>query len=128
MGRAHRETEISFSIQVEATLLSLEQAVPFALIVNELVTNALVHAFEAGGRGSIQVSLRHSLPGRLELTVADAGTGISAERLKPASGGTGLDLVRMLARQLDASLEVDHVQGTIFRIAFKDAVAGAMSS
>jgi hypothetical protein len=34
----------------------------------------------------------------------------------------------MLARQLDASLEVDHVQGTTFRVAFKDAAAGAMSS
>ena len=128
LGRAYRGSEMSFSIQVEATLLSLEQAVPFALIINELVTNALVHAFEAGGRGSIQVSLRHSRPGRVQLTVADHGTGISAERLKPASGGTGLDLVRMLARQLDASFEVDHVQGTTFRVAFKDAAAGAMSS
>jgi len=34
----------------------------------------------------------------------------------------------MLARQLDASLEVDHVQGTTVRVAFKDAAAGAMSS
>jgi two-component system, sensor histidine kinase PdtaS len=73
------------------------------------------------------VSLRHSLPDRLELTVADDGTGISAERLKSASRGTGLDLVRMLARQLDASLEVDHVQGTTVRVAFKDAAAGAIS-
>lgn len=127
LGRAYRGPEIPFSIQVEATLLSLEQAVPFALIVNELVTNALVHAFEAGGRGSVQVSLRHSPPSRLELVVADNGIGMSAEPLKPASGGTGLDLVRMLARQLDASLEVDHVQGTTVRVAFKDTAAGAIS-
>ena len=111
-------------------MLSLEQAVPFALIVNELVTNALVHAFEAGGRGRLHpgepaaFTAGPASAGRRQST----GIGISAEPLQSASGGTGLDLVRMLARQLDASLEVDHVQGTTFRVAFKDAAAGAISS
>ena len=107
-------------------MLSLDQAVPFALIVNELVTNALMHAFVPSGRGSIQVSLRHSLPGRFELVVADDGVGISVELLKTGKGGTGLNLVRVLMKQLGGSLEVDPSQGTIFRTAFRDPTTGTM--
>jgi two-component sensor histidine kinase len=126
LRRTYRGPEISLSTGIDATLLSLDQAVPFALIVNELVINALVHAFEPDGRGSIQVSLRHSPQGLLELTIADNGIGISAELPKSETGGKGLDLVRMLARQLDASFEVDRGQGTTFRLTFKDTVAGSM--
>jgi two-component sensor histidine kinase len=129
LGRTYRGANASFSIRTDASLLSLDQAVPFALIVNELITNALVHAFEPGGRGSVQVILQHSPPDRLELTVADDGIGISAEQMKPGSAGTGLNLVRMLVRQLGASLEVDHSPdhspGTTFRVAFKDATGSA---
>jgi two-component sensor histidine kinase len=128
LRRAYGGAEISFPIQVDTTLLSLDQAVPFALIVNELVTNALVHAFAPGECGSIQVSLRHSPPGRVELTVADDGIGIHAEFLKPGKGGTGLTLVRALAKQLGSSLEVDPSPGTTFRIAFRDAAAGLIPS
>jgi two-component sensor histidine kinase len=74
------------------------------------------------------VSLRHSPPGRLELAVAKAGIRSPGDLVKSEGSGTGLDLVRMLARQLDASLEVDHVRGTTFRVAFKDAAAGAIPS
>jgi two-component sensor histidine kinase len=128
LTRTYRGAGISFSIRTDATLLSLDQAVPFALIVNELVTNALVHAFEPEEQGGIQVSLHHLPAGRIELTVADDGIGIAPELLKPENGGTGLSLVRALARQLGASLEVDHSPGTTFRIAFKDAAAGPMPS
>ena len=116
------------STGIDAQLLSLDQAVPFALIVNELVINALVHAFEPGRRGSIQVSLRHSPQGLLELTIADNEMGFSTELPKSGTGGKGLDLVRMLARQLDASFEVDRGQGTTFASPFKDTVAGSIPS
>jgi two-component sensor histidine kinase len=128
LRRTYQGPEISLSTGIDATLLSLDQAVPFALIVNELVINALVHAFEPDGRGSIQVSLRHSPQGLLELTIADNGVGMSAELPKSGTGGKGLDLVRMLARQLDASFEIDRGQGTTFRLTFKDTVAGSMPS
>ena len=71
------------------------------------------------------MSLQHSPPDRLELTVADDGIGISEEQMKPGSAGTGLNLVRMLVRQLGASLKVDHSPGTAFHIAFKDAAGSA---
>jgi len=125
LTRTYRGAGISFSIRTDATLLSLDQAVPFALIVNELVTNALVHAFEPGGRGSIQVILQRLPPDRVELIVADDGIGISAELMKAGQGGTGMNLVRALARQIGASLEIDHGPGAVFRITFRDGTAEA---
>jgi two-component sensor histidine kinase len=125
LRRAYRGAEISLSIRTDAPLLSLEQAVPFALIVNELVTNALVHAFEPGGRGFIQVVLQRLPSGLVELTVADDGIGISAELIRPGRGGTGMNLIRALARQIGASLKVDHSPGTVFHIAFRDEAAEA---
>jgi two-component sensor histidine kinase len=125
LRRAYRGAEISFSIRTDAPLLSLEQSVPFALIVNELVTNALVHAFEPGGRGSIQVILQRLPPERVELIVADDGIGVSAELIKPGQGGTGMNLVRALTGQIGASLKVDHSPGAVFRIAFRDGAAEA---
>jgi two-component sensor histidine kinase len=125
LRRAYRGAEISLSIRTDAPLLSLEQAVPFALIVNELVTNALVHAFEPGGRGSIQVILQRLPPDRVELLVADDGIGVSAELMKAGQGGTGMNLVRALARQIGASLEIDQSPGAVFRITFRDGAAEA---
>jgi two-component sensor histidine kinase len=128
LRRSYHGAEISFSIRTDAPLLSLEQAVPFALIVNELVTNALVHAFEPGVQGSIQVIFRRLPSDRVELTVADDGIGTPADLLKPGRGGTGLNLVQALAKQLGASMDGDSSPGTTFRIAFKDAAAGAIPS
>lgn len=118
---AYRVAEVSFALRLDVTLLSLDQAVPFALIVNELVTNALVHACKPDQRGCVRVSL-HPLPGeRLELTIADDGKGIAPELLKPGKGGMGLNLVQALAKQLGASLEAIHSPGTTFRITFSNA-------
>jgi two-component sensor histidine kinase len=125
LRRAYHGRKITFSIRSDAPLLSLEQAVPFALIVNELVTNALVHAFEPGGRGSIQVILQRLPPDRVELIVADDGIGVSAELIKPGQGGKGMNLVRALARQIGASLEIDQSPGAVFRIAFRDGTVEA---
>jgi two-component sensor histidine kinase len=84
LGRAYRGTGTAFSIRAEATLLDLDQAVPFALVANELVTNALVHAFGPGDRGTVEVGL-HRLPtGLVELTVADDGIGIAPGLLEAA--------------------------------------------
>jgi two-component sensor histidine kinase len=125
---AYRRPGISFSIRAEATLLDLEQAVPFALVANELVTNALVHAFGPGDRGTVEVGLHRLATGRVELTVADDGIGIAPGLLEAAGGGTGLGLVRALARQLGASVAVEHAAGTVFRVAFRDAAAGSVGA
>jgi two-component sensor histidine kinase len=84
--------------------LGLAEAIPLGLIVNELVTNAVKHAFPDGRAGTIRVRLERAGT-RLCLCVDDDGLPLGAGRGEEGTG-LGLDLVRALAQQLDGRLEV----------------------
>ena len=84
-------------------LVRPDQATPVALIVSELVTNALKYAHPAGVPGSILVSCRSTAAG-LVVEVADDGVGLSEDFDPRTDGGLGFRVVRGLARQLGASL------------------------
>jgi len=98
---------------LEAIELDIEKAVPCALILNELVTNALKYAFPGRSVGKIIVRF-HALPdGWLELSVEDNGVGLPLGRLQdPASKSLGLRIVGILTRQLDGVLEQEPCNGT----------------
>jgi two-component sensor histidine kinase len=84
-------------------LVRPDQATPVALIVSELVTNALKYAHPTGVAGRIMVSCRTSA-GALVVEVTDDGVGLSEEFDPQTDGGLGFRVVRGLARQLGASL------------------------
>jgi two-component sensor histidine kinase len=100
---------ISITTELDPIALRLDDAVPWALILNELVTNALKHGFPDGRRGQIRIACRDVGDGRIELTVADDGVGLPAHKAAPQ-----LPLVAMLARQLGGSVETDSAVG--FRV------------
>ena len=78
-----------------------EHAAPIALIVNEVVTNALKHAFPDERRGTLTVSLR-GVDGTMRIEVRDDGVGEGVTGMSTTSFGTSL--VRILTRQLRASV------------------------
>ena len=80
-----------------------DQATPVALIVSELVTNALKYAHPAGVAGRIRVSCRPGLKGPV-IEVTDDGVGLSESFDPLTDGGLGFRVVRGLARQLGATL------------------------
>jgi two-component sensor histidine kinase len=88
------------------------------LIINELVSNALKHAFEGRLEGEITVQLRRQDESRLVLRVADNGTGMAA--LPPQKNNTslGLRLVETLVRQLGGEMTVNGDSGADFQIVF----------
>jgi len=88
--------------------LSVAQAIPVGLIVNELVTNAIKYAFPDGRSGTIQVGLQE-LAGRLSICIEDDGVGFGGHRVR--STGLGHGLVRALAQQLGGELEVKPASG-----------------
>jgi two-component sensor histidine kinase len=98
--------------------LPIDCALPCGLIVNELVTNALKHAFPAGRDGTVRVALRESNDGELELTVADDGVGMSADIDPQNTASLGLELVFTFAQQIDARVEIEREGGTSFRFRF----------
>jgi two-component sensor histidine kinase len=88
--------------------LSVAKAIPLGLIVNELVTNAIKHAFPDGQPGTVSVTLVEDAGG-LCLSVADDGVGLQAGHIQGT--GLGQDLVRALAQQLDGRFEVRSTGG-----------------
>ncbi len=112
-------------LQIERVQLGvhIEQVVPIGLIVNELITNALQHAFPEGERGLVRVGLSQGGMGELVVEVVDDGVGLPVEK-KDGDGGIGLTLINSLAAQLDGRLEVERLQrGTRMRVVCPSVLA-----
>jgi PAS domain S-box-containing protein len=92
--------------------LTIEKAVPCGLITNELISNALKHAFPDGRDGEIQVALRSEGDQRLTLSVADSGVGLPAGTGFDATETLGLQLIKVLNTQLGGTAEVQSGRGT----------------
>jgi two-component sensor histidine kinase len=110
---------ISISVVPDSVDLGVHRAVPCALILNELVSNALKHAFPDGRRGRVTVTCRQPAPGTVELWVEDDGVGIPDGFDWEQSSSLGLQIVRVLATQLGGSVSLAHDHGTRFGLAFQ---------
>lgn len=106
--------EIKVECEVDDVTASADTATSISIIVNELVTNALKHAFNGEGSGKVSVVGRHG--SAFELIVADDGRGIDATRDQP-HGGLGSKLVESFAKQLGAKHQVTSSErGTTHRL------------
>ena len=112
-------------IEANQIELDLNLAVPCGLIVNELVTNSLKHAFPEtknglfhGRQAVIQISVSQK-ENEIILSVADNGIGFPSDLEIHTSSTLGLKLISMVGEhQLGGKLEVDHSQGTIITLTF----------
>ncbi len=89
----------------------LATAVPLGLIVNELLTNALRHAFPDARQGQIEIVLRREAGRQICVTVCDDGVGLPEGTTLEDRRSTGLTIVTSLARQLGATLSMDSEAG-----------------
>jgi two-component sensor histidine kinase len=112
---------LSKVIDVGDANLPVDVAIPCGLIVNELVTNALKHAFPGGRTGVVRVSLRESTNGWLDLAVEDDGVGMPPDIDPRNTVSLGLDLVVTFAEQLNAEVDIVRERGTSFRFRFRMA-------
>lgn len=112
------QSGIRLNLNLEKSLqVDIDTAVPCGLIVNELVSNCLKHAFTDGRQGEITVDLTTSEK-RALLTVKDNGVGIPADLDIKNTGTLGMQLVYTLAEQLEGTVTIDSTNGTIFKIDF----------
>ncbi len=113
------ETRIALKLDLDKVFLDINAAVPCGLILNELVLNALKHAFPDERKGKVTVELRESEAGTVRLTVRDDGIGFP-EGIDIAQADTmGLQIVSLLTEQLDGRVEVKRDGGTAFSVSFK---------
>ncbi len=109
---------IGVSIEAEQVLLPINAAIPFGLIVNELISNALKHAFPRGRRGQIRVRSSSEPGGRTVLSVADDGIGIPDGVDLAKTSTLGLQLVTLLADQLGSKIAMRRSDPTEFVLSF----------
>jgi PAS domain S-box-containing protein len=113
---------INLHVDVQDVSLGVDVAIPCGLIINELVSNCLKHAFPLGGEGNLTVSLRREGGSHL-LRVEDNGTGLPGNIDLKKTESLGLQLVETLTTQIGGTMAVTTApgKGTTFTITFKAA-------
>ena len=112
------QNNINLNLNVEDLSMDLNTSIPVGLIVNELVTNSLKHAFPDNKGGEIYIDLHAINDHQYKLIVADNGVGIPADIDFENAKTLGLQLVNGLVSQLDGTLKVAGNNGTKFEILF----------
>ncbi|HTU00733.1 MAG TPA: histidine kinase dimerization/phosphoacceptor domain -containing protein, partial [Candidatus Sulfotelmatobacter sp.] len=115
---SHGTGAITFHLPTRQGIwLDVDRAIQCGLILNELYTNALKHAFPAGTAGEIGVDVQ-PVGDRIQLRVWDNGRGLPVGMDIERSTSLGLRLVRILAQRLRADIKIEHSKGTAFTLTF----------
>ncbi|MCB1647442.1 MAG: PAS domain S-box protein, partial [Pseudomonadales bacterium] len=109
---------IGLDVDVQDVALDIETAVPCGLIINELVSNSLKHAFR-GRQGSGTIFIRFHHEGcRYVLEIGDDGNGLPEGFELSTSASMGMEIVSILTQQLDGRLRFNSDEGARFEISF----------
>jgi len=122
--------DLNTTFDLEPIILNINQAIPFSLIINEVVTNVLKHAFDDGESGSIAVTL-FKKDDEITLIIKDNGKGLPDDfDPKGREKSLGLELIESLSSQLNAEYSYSSLeQGAQFKLTFeKENGKGAGSS
>jgi len=115
--------QVSLKVDVDPVSLGIDVAIPCGLIISELVSNALKHAFPDGRPGQVLVRL-HLAQGRgCTLVVGDDGIGLPEDLDLETTESLGLHLVSRLVAQLEGSINLDRSGGTTYKITFPCAIS-----
>jgi len=106
-------------VEVGRIELTIDQAIPCGLIINELLTNALKYAFPPGWEGKPEILISMSeREGMIELVVGDNGVGLPESFDISSTQTLGLSLTPMLAKQLLGTFQIGRSRGTLFTVRF----------
>ena len=106
-------------MNLEDINLDIDIAIPCGLIINELVTNSLKHAFEGKKEGIVDISLK-CIQDDVILSISDDGVGFDTNKIN-INSSLGLKLVKTLVEQIDGSLNIKNDKGSNFLIIFKES-------
>jgi PAS domain S-box-containing protein len=110
---------VKYNIKSNNILLDINTAIPCGLIINELVTNSIKHAFPQNREGTIDVEIE-CVDDNFQITVKDDGIGFPQDLKLDKIKTLGLQLVTSLTKQLDGFIKLKREGGTCFRIAFQE--------
>lgn len=114
-----QDLDVKIETCIEENTVSLDAAIVCGLIVNEIVTNGLKHAFTGRSNGLIQVSLHnHKKPLLYTLTITDNGVTLPAHISPGTDKSFGMQLIDVFVKQLNGTLQIIRDNGTTFQITF----------
>lgn len=114
---------VKLNIDIKDIFLDIGKAIPCGLIISELVSNSLKHAFVDRKKGEMQISLKPLDKNEIELMVSDNGVGLPKKVDFQNVESLGLHLVTILAKdQLHGTVELDRSSGTKFTIRFRKKI------
>jgi PAS domain S-box-containing protein len=125
--------DIRLKLDMESISLGMDTGIPLGIIINELVSNSLKHAFPEGRSGEVHITLcrtgenqnlsrntaAYENP-KFMMTVSDNGIGFPEDIDFKLTSSLGLQLVNILVEQIEGSIELKSENGTEFRLAFRD--------
>jgi PAS domain S-box-containing protein len=114
-----RSNPITIDISCDEIFLNIETSVPFGLIINELVSNSVKHAFPGMQNGKITIEVREK-DGECTFKYFDNGVGISPDVNLNNPNSLGLQLIHTLTSQLDAAFERIAENGSGCMLTFKE--------
>lgn len=126
MNIYNRESaRITLQLRLDGLILDVNKAIPCGLILNELLSNALKHAFPTGRSGEIHIALQVDAAQQVTLVVSDTGIGLPVELDFLNAETLGLQLISTLTEQLEGTLTVDRDNGTVFTLKFNGGITMA---
>jgi PAS domain S-box-containing protein len=108
---------VRMNTEVEDIFLDINRAIPCGLIINELVSNSLKHAFPDDKRGEVSIKLSTNAQ-KTNLIVSDSGIGLPEDIDLREPETLGLQLVSDLVKQVDGTIRLERTNGTAFHISF----------
>jgi len=119
---------VEVELEYDTFSLNVNQAVPCALIINEVVSNAFEHAFTYQDSGKVAVSLEEQKDD-IKVTVSDDGKGIAENLDDKESDSLGFAIIETLIAQLEAEKDINNEDGFTFSFTFeKQQLKGSVSS
>lgn len=103
--------KIKFEKDIQVENVDIDTIIPFGLIINELISNALKYAFPEGNTGKIQVDLKEE-KGQLSLKVWDNGIGLPEDFNAQNQKSFGYKLIKVFAKKMHAVLDIQSNEGT----------------
>ncbi|HII99743.1 MAG TPA: response regulator [Methanoregula sp.] len=117
-GISDARVTIGVTITPPDLSLNIGTGIPCGLIINELISNAMKHAFGDGKSGMITIAMTQTDPHRYSMVIADNGPGFSKEVDFRNTASLGLQLVNNLVRQLEGEISLDCTSGSRFTMTF----------
>jgi len=111
---------VNLDMDVQDVFLDINTAIPCGLIINEVISNSLKHAFPDERKGEISIVLRSEKDGKFKLNISDNGVGLPKDLDIHNTESLGMQLITMLVDQLQGTLTLDRNQGTSFKIIFRE--------